>query len=103
MALLYQISQFSKSATPIIPDDLSKTSMPMTWHKPRIEGVAAEPIMEVAVNIKYTNREFTSTLFEGRAPAAVNNDSDLLTSIQETLAMDTIICHTQLADNGMLS
>ena len=101
----------TKSANFQSPDDLYKTSMPMTWHKPRIEGVAAEPIMAVAVHIKYTNREFTSTLFEGRAPAAVNNDSDLLTSIQETLATenarhgilmarnhtkDTIICHTQL-------
>ncbi|KAK2158237.1 hypothetical protein LSH36_174g04044 [Paralvinella palmiformis] len=111
MALLYQISHFSKSATIIIPDDLSKTSMPMTWQKPRIEGVAAEPIMEVAVHTKYTNREFTSKLYEARAPAAVNNDSDLLTSIQETFATenarhgilmarnhvkDTVICRTHL-------
>jgi hypothetical protein len=103
MALLYQISHFSKSATTIIPDDLSK--------KPRIEGVAAEPIMEVAIHSKHTNREFTSTLYEARAPAVVNNDSDLLTSVQETLARenprrgicmarnqvrDTLICCTQL-------
>ena len=67
--------------------------------------------MEVAVHTKYTNREFTSTLYEARTPAAVNNDSDLLTSIQETLAMenarrgilmarnhvkDTVNCRTQL-------
>ena len=37
MVLLYQISHFSKSATTIISDYLSRRSMPMTWHKPRIE------------------------------------------------------------------
>jgi hypothetical protein len=70
------------SATNISPDDLSKTSMHMTWQKPRIEGVAAEPIMDVAVHTKYTNQVFTSTLCEVGAPAALNNDSDLLISVQ---------------------
>ncbi len=85
LALLYQISHFSKSGATCIPADLSKTSLPQSWHKPRIEGIAADPIMHVGV--KHARREkdkqFPSTLYEARVPKAIANDADLLQSVKQ--------------------
>ena len=49
MGLLYQLSHFCKSGVKCIPDDVSKTSIAQTWDRPRIEGVSAEPVMQVVV------------------------------------------------------
>ena len=46
--------------------------------------------MEVAVNHTSKAHAFACTLYEARAPAAVNNDSDLLTRVQETLAKENM-------------
>ena len=46
------------------------------------------PIMEIAVNPTSKTQEFACTLHEARAPAALHNDSDLLTCVHKTLAKE---------------
>jgi hypothetical protein len=89
MALLYQISHFVKLSAKQIPTDVSKTSVPQAWHKPRIEGVSAEPIMHIEMHkSKRDIKQFPSTLYEARAPNAITNDGDLLTSVQHQLSQE---------------
>ena len=53
-----------------------------------VPGILAEPIMEIAVNPTSKTQEFACTLHEARAPAALHNDSDLLTCVHKTLAKE---------------
>lgn len=92
VALLYQISHYAKAATAIIPDDLSRTSLPQCWHKPRIEGVSAEPIMQVTPRIPHTDTKpcssRTCTLYEARRSTAIANNSELLREVQANMAAE---------------
>ena len=83
MALLYQIREFSLNETKHIPEDLSRTSKPQVWHKPRIEGISAEPVMECVVGSKEK-----SNICEVRRTAAIENDGPLLQKVQEDLKQE---------------
>ena len=49
VTLLFQVSHYSKSQLSTIQEEQSKTSQPQTWHKPRAEGIQAEPVMDTTV------------------------------------------------------
>lgn len=89
MALLYQISHFCKSVTKRIPEDLSKTSMPQVWHKPRIEGISPEPLMECILGHKANSKKagnIPCSLYEARASHSIENDARRIASVKRDVA-----------------
>ncbi len=80
VALLYQLREFSLTNTRNIPDDLAKTSKPQVWHKPRIEGIRAEPVMQCVVGCQERNN-----LTEVRNPKTIPNDELLTKEVQQQL------------------
>lgn len=90
VALLYQISHYSKSGTTTIPDDISKTSVAQAWDTPRIEGIAPEPVMQVIVkkaklDATKSTKSVECSLYEARSPDNIANVSETLTQVKEIM------------------
>lgn len=90
-ALLYQTNAFSKSDhIKFVPDELTKTDLPMLWTKPRRHGLGAEPIMECTVKKARmsmpSSKTVNCTLYEARVPTAIPNNSDKIQQAQEKLS-----------------
>ena len=96
MALLYQISHFSKSTANKIPDDISKTSIPQIWNKPRVQGITPELVMSCGVvkvksevaqdSGRVRSDHISSSLYEARREASLCNNNTLLSACQKSLA-----------------
>jgi len=89
MGLLYLIDHVIKLKAPTFPKVGTCTENPQQWHKPRTQGIHAEPIMGyTVVNPKYTNKPCTGvkcTLYEARQPTVQNNEgtNELLESLKQ--------------------
>ncbi len=92
IALLHQIRDYSQSKANNIPDDKSKTSTLQTWHKPRIEGITPEPVMDcVAKKIKLESKcakVVDHKVNDIRSEQNIANDPELIKTVQEKLAAE---------------
>ena len=91
MGLLYLIDHVIKLKRPLFPTSGTCTDNPQQWHKPRTQGIQAEPIMGcVVINPKYSHTKSSAglhcSLYEARQPTVQNNDGadDLFESLKQT-------------------
>ena len=98
MALLYQISHFSKSTANKIPDDISILQI---WNKPRVQGITPEPVMSCRVvkvksevaqeSGRARSDHISSSLYEARREASLCNNNTLLSACQKSLAEENVL------------
>lgn len=87
MALLYLIDHVNKIKAQSFPVVGTCTENPQQWHKPRTQGIVADPIMGYTVSSpKYAALRpgLKCTLYEARHPAVINNDG--AAELQKVLA-----------------
>ena len=84
--VLYTLSHYAKSGIKEIPSDLSRTSQPQQWDKPRIAGIRAEPMMEIEIR-KATNVKsgIKSSLYEARVQGQEAIDIDRLDQVKKQM------------------
>ena len=82
--LLYLINSCSKGDVKEAPSSISKTSLPMTWNKPRTQGLTAEPVMHCDMKKAKAgqSKSVSSTLYEARAADGIANIPALLSTRQ---------------------
>ena len=89
MGLLYLVDHVIKLKAPTFPKVGTCTENPQQWHKPRTQGIHAEPIMGYnVINPKYKEKcsgGLKCTLYEARQPTVQNNEgaSQLFDSLKE--------------------
>jgi len=100
MALLYLIDHVIKIKAQSFPKVGTCTDNPQKWHKPRTQGIHADPIMGYTVSSpKYgatRSGGLKCTLYEARQPVVQNNDGALelqiyLAEINPALGFCTIV------------
>ena len=72
-----------------VPSCISKTSVPQTWDKPRIQGIHPEPVMQCTVKkskTTTTSKPVTCSLYEARTSKHIANSPENIRKIQEDMA-----------------
>jgi hypothetical protein len=86
--LLYQVANYKLLKMSAVPEDVAKTSLPQTWHKPRGEKIKAMSVQELSVvgytkpksNMQDDRKAVTSTLSN-----PVRGDFPSMFSLKESL------------------
>ncbi|XP_065069946.1 LOW QUALITY PROTEIN: uncharacterized protein LOC135694967 [Rhopilema esculentum] len=61
-AFLFQIVHYKSLGLKVLPNNVSKTSLPQTWHKPRTKDINPEPISSLQIQkpVKFAKKKLQS-------------------------------------------